>query len=276
VNVKIGLDGVTTAFGDSLVSEDLDLEVREHELLCIVGTSGGGKTTLLRAIGGLLAPRAGHIRIDGRQVQGPDPSVALIFQHFGLFPWKTVRSNVEYGVRVQGREPGDGVVDRLLASMDLGDWADAYPYQLSGGMQQRVGIARAFAVEPDVLLMDEPFSALDAITREQLQLELLRLWREHTELTAVLVTHDIDEAMLLGDRIVVLRGRPGRVGMDVEVPFERPRDPAAIRFQPEYPELRQKVWEALEGDTADGGGRPGRRADRFRRRRRAQREEART
>jgi NitT/TauT family transport system ATP-binding protein len=251
LTAKIGLDGVSMAFDDTVVCEDLNLEVAQHELVCIVGTSGGGKTTLLRAIGGLLAPRAGRISVDGREVTGPDPSVALIFQHFGLFPWKTVRSNVQYGLRVQGRQPADGLVDRLLESMGLEDWADAYPYQLSGGMQQRVGIARAFAVEPGVLLMDEPFSALDAITREQLQLELLKLWRQHSELTAMLVTHDIDEAMLLGDRIAVMCGRPGRLGMDVEVPFERPRDPAAIRFQPEYPELRQRIWEALEA-PADG------------------------
>jgi NitT/TauT family transport system ATP-binding protein len=273
LTTKLSVDSVTLAFGDSVVSEDLRLDVEQHELVCVVGTSGGGKTTLLRAIGGLVEPRSGEISIEGRQVVGPDPSVALIFQHFGLFPWKTVRSNVEYGVRVQGREPADGLVDRLLASMDLDDWADAYPYQLSGGMQQRVGIARAFAVEPRVLLMDEPFSALDAITREQLQLELLRLWREHSEMTAVLVTHDIDEAMLLGDRVVVMAGRPGRLGMDVKVPFRRPRDPAEIRFQSEYPELRQRIWEALEGDPSerepeqrDGG--------RFGRSRRAQREEA--
>jgi NitT/TauT family transport system ATP-binding protein len=271
---KVSLDDVTMAFGDSVVSEDLNLEVDQHELVCIVGTSGGGKTTLLRAIGGLLAPRSGSISIDGRRVDGPDPSVALIFQHFGLFPWKTVRSNVEYGLRVQGRQPGDGLIDRLLSSMDLEDWATAYPYQLSGGMQQRVGIARAFAVEPEVLLMDEPFSALDAITREQLQLELLRLWREHTELTAVLVTHDIDEAMLLGDRVVVMAGRPGRLGMDVKVPFRRPRDPAEIRFQPEYPELRQRIWGALEGDDPANGKPERRRGGRFGRSRRARREEA--
>ena len=253
MTAKIGLHGVTMAFGESVVTERIDLQVQQHQLLCIVGTSGGGKTTLLRAMGGLLEAREGEIAIDGRPVQGPDPSVALIFQHFGLFPWKTVRANVEYGLRVQGRPPAAGLVDRLLGSMDLGEWAEAYPYQLSGGMQQRVGIARAFAVEPDVLLMDEPFSALDAITREQLQLELLRLWREHPELTAVLVTHDIDEAILLGDRIVVLCGHPGRVGMDVEVPFRRPRDPAEIRFHSEYPELRQQVWQALEDVSEERG-----------------------
>jgi NitT/TauT family transport system ATP-binding protein len=246
---KIDLDAVTMAFGDKVVTEDIDLQVAEHELLCIVGTSGGGKTTLLRAIAGLLGTRAGEIRVDGREITEPDPMVALIFQHFGLFPWKTVRENIEYGLRVQGREVVDGTVDGLVETMGLGDSADAYPYQLSGGMQQRVGIARAFAVEPQVLLMDEPFSALDAITREELQRQLLGLWREHPELTAVLVTHDIDEAILLGDRVAVLCGRPGRLCMDVEVPIERPRDPAEIRFHPEYPELRRQIWEALEEEA---------------------------
>jgi NitT/TauT family transport system ATP-binding protein len=251
-DAKITLDGVSMAFGEKVVAEDVDLAVAEHELVCIVGTSGGGKTTLLRGIAGLLPTHSGSIRVNREEVSGPDPAVALIFQHFGLFPWKTVRSNVEYGLRVQGREVRDGQVDGLIEMMGLSDSADAYPFQLSGGMQQRVGIARAFAVEPEVLLMDEPFSALDAITREELQRQLLSLWREHTELTAVLVTHDIDEAILLGDRIVVLCGRPGRVGMDIEVPIPRPRDPTEIRFHSDYPELRRRIWAALEqpGDEA--------------------------
>jgi NitT/TauT family transport system ATP-binding protein len=239
------------AFGGTLVTEGIELEVPRHQLVCIVGTSGGGKTTLLRAIGGLLQPRSGAIRVDGDEVSGPDPRVALIFQHFGLFPWKTVRANVEYGLRVQGRPRERETVDRLIETMGLEGWADAYPYQLSGGMQQRVGIARAFAVEPELLLMDEPFSALDAITREELQRQLLMLWNEHPDLTAVLVTHDIDEALLLGDRVVVLCGRPGRLCMDVEVPMPRPRDPSRIRFSPEYPELREQIWSALDPGGAD-------------------------
>ena len=245
---KIHLDSVTMAFGENAVTRDVSLEVAEHELLCIVGTSGCGKTTLLRGVGGLVRPRAGAIVVDGEEVTEPRRSIAHIFQHFGLFPWKTVRRNVEYGLRVQGREPDDERIDDLLETMGLADKAEAYPYQLSGGMQQRVGIARAFAVEPEVLLMDEPFSALDAITREELQRQLLVLWRGHPELTAVLVTHDIDEAILLGDRVVVLRGRPGVLGMTVDVPFERPRDPEQIRFKREYPELRSRIWAALEGE----------------------------
>jgi ABC-type nitrate/sulfonate/bicarbonate transport system ATPase subunit len=245
---KVHLDRVTMAFGENAVTRDVSLDVSKHELLCIVGTSGGGKTTLLRAIGGLLRPRSGAVAVDGEEVTTPRRSIAHIFQHFGLFPWKTVRRNVEYGLRVQDREIDDERIDRLLETMGLADKAEAYPYQLSGGMQQRVGIARAFAVEPEVLLMDEPFSALDAITREELQRQLLVLWRGHPDLTAVLVTHDIDEAILLGDRVAVLRGRPGALGMTVDVPFERPRDPEQIRFKREYPELRSQIWAALEGE----------------------------
>jgi NitT/TauT family transport system ATP-binding protein len=247
-NAKIAVDDVSMAFGDNVVVEQVSLEVKEHELLCIVGTSGGGKTTLLRAMAGLISPYEGRILLDGHEVTQPTPSVAMIFQHFGLFPWKTVRNNVEYGLLVQGRRDEHDAVDQLLEMMSLTSNADHYPYQLSGGMQQRVGIARALATEPQVLLMDEPFSALDALTRETLQTELLNLWERKQKITAVLVTHDIDEAILLGDRIVVLYGRPGRLELEVEVPIERPRDPQRIRFHPEYAQLRNQLWEALQGE----------------------------
>ena len=247
-NAKIALDDVSMAFGDNVVVEEVSLEVKKHELLCIVGTSGGGKTTLLRAMAGLIPPYKGRVLLEGHEVTQPTPSVAMIFQHFGLFPWKTVRNNVEYGLSVQGRRDEHGVVDQLLEVMSLTSNADHYPYQLSGGMQQRVGIARALATEPQVLLMDEPFSALDALTRENLQTELLNLWERNRETTAVLVTHDIDEAILLGDRIVVLYGRPGRLELEVDVPIERPRDPQRIRFHSEYAQLRNQLWEALQGE----------------------------
>ena len=247
-NPMIALDNVSMAFGDNVVVEEVSLEVKVHELLCIVGTSGGGKTTLLRAMDGLIPPYRGRILLEGEEVTRPSPSVAMIFQHFGLFPWKTVRANVEYGLSVRGRRDEHGIVDRLLEVMHLTDNAEHYPYQLSGGMQQRVGLARALAVEPKVLLMDEPFSAVDALTRESLQTELLSLWDREEKMTAILVTHDIDEAILLGDRIAVLYGRPGRLALELEVPIERPRSPEEIRFHPEYAQLRKQVWEALQGE----------------------------
>jgi NitT/TauT family transport system ATP-binding protein len=242
---RITVENVSMAFGDIKVVDDASLSIRDHELLVIVGTSGGGKTTLLRAMAGLIPPVRGTVALDGKPVTGPTPAIAMVFQQFGLFPWKTVRDNIAYGLRVQNTEPDPAALDRLLDMMHLADRADAYPYQLSGGMQQRVGIARALAVEPEVLLMDEPFSALDALTREELQVELLSLWDRQERLTAALVTHDIDEAILLGDRIVVLRGRPGRIHLEVTVDIDRPRDPEEIRFHPSYPRLRKQIWEAL-------------------------------
>lgn len=244
----ISLENVSMVFGDHVVVKDVSLEVREHEVLCIVGTSGGGKTTLLRSMAGLIAPHKGRVLIEGNEVTEPSPSMAMIFQSFGLFPWKTVRANVEYGLRVQGRRGTGKIVERLLEIMHLTENADHYPYQLSGGMQQRVGIARALAMKPKVLLMDEPFSAVDALTREELQGELLRLWERQVEMTAILVTHDIDEAILLGDRIVVLRGRPGQMELELEVPIERPRNPRKIRSHPEYTQLRNEIWGALQGE----------------------------
>jgi len=245
---KIEIDHVTMAFGETEVVHDTSLDVAEHELVCVVGTSGGGKTTLLRAVGGLLGVADGRLAVDGEQITGPEPKVAMIFQQFGLFPWKTVRENIEYGRSVQGQAI-DGEVDRLIEVMHLTDYADLYPYQLSGGMQQRVGIARALAVEPEVLLMDEPFSALDALTREELHVELLTLWENQDRLTALMVTHDIDEAILLGDRIAVLRGQPGHIDLEFEVDIERPRDAEQIRFDPRYAALRRKVWSALQGEV---------------------------
>jgi NitT/TauT family transport system ATP-binding protein len=172
----------------------------------------------------------------------------MIFQHFGLFPWKTVRANIAYGLSVQGRRDEDDTVTGLLEMMGLTEHAMRYPYELSGGMQQRVGLARALAVRPEVLLLDEPFSAVDAITREMLQSELIRLWDDpqRRRTTAILVTHDLDEAILLGDHIVVLGGAPGHLRLHLEVPITRPRTPQGLRFHPVYPQLRRQLWEALQ------------------------------
>jgi NitT/TauT family transport system ATP-binding protein len=249
---KIVLDQVALAFGERMVLQGVSLTLYEHDLVCIVGTSGSGKTTLLRAVAGLLPLCNGRILLDGAAITRPTPRIAMIFQHFGLFPWKTVRANIAYGLSVQGRSDEDGTVTRLLELMGLTEHAARYPYELSGGMQQRVGLARALAVRPEVLLLDEPFSAVDAITREMLQGELIRLWEgpQRRRTTAILVTHDLDEAILLGDHIVVLGGTPGNVRLHLEVPIPRPRTPQDLRFHPAYPQLRRRLWEAIQDGRA--------------------------
>lgn len=250
-DTRLTVEGVSISFDDFVAVTDVDLTIRTHELVCVVGTSGGGKTTLLRAMAGLAPTAAGSIHLEGAPVSEPTPAVGMIFQQFGLFPWKTVRANITYGLDVRRQPVDDDEIDRLLDLMSLTHAADKYPYQLSGGMQQRVGIARVLAVNPRVLLMDEPFGALDAITRQSLQMELLRLWDQQQDMTAVLVTHDIDEAILLGDRIAVLAGRPGTVRAELDVPIERPRDPERLRFHREYAELHEQVWNVLQDDQED-------------------------
>jgi NitT/TauT family transport system ATP-binding protein len=241
---RIVVDRVGHAFGGRPVLEDVTFDVAQHELLCVVGQSGCGKTTLLRIVAGLLRPGAGIVRIDGEAVSGPSPKTAIVFQHFGLFPWKTVRGNVAYGLANRGRRDPERVL-ALLRTMGLEDAADRYPRQLSGGMRQRVGLARALAVDPEVLLMDEPFGSLDAITREQLQEELLTIWERDPGVTGLFITHDIDEAILLGDRIIAMRANPGRIACHIEVPIPRPRTALGVRAHARYPDLRREVWHAL-------------------------------
>ncbi|HEY4025062.1 MAG TPA: ABC transporter ATP-binding protein [Candidatus Dormibacteraeota bacterium] len=244
MEARIVVDRVGHDFGHRPVLENVGFEVAPHELLCVVGPSGCGKTTLLRIMAGLLEPATGAVRVDGDLVTGPSPRSAMVFQHFGLFPWKSVRANIAYGLANRGRREPERV-ESLLRTMGLQDVADRYPRQLSGGMRQRVGLARALAVEPEVLLMDEPFGSLDAITREQLQEELLRIWERDARVTGVFITHDIDEAILLGDRIVALQANPGRVAREIEVPIPRPRTTPSVRAHPAYPELRGEIWRSL-------------------------------
>jgi NitT/TauT family transport system ATP-binding protein len=237
---KLFLEGTVVAF------RNVELNVSSNEVLCIVGPSGCGKTTLLRCIGGLLAPSSGKVLIDGQIVNSPRSGVAIVFQHFGLLPWKTVVGNVAFGLKI------DGVSGRHLAErvehyirlVGLAGFENHYPYQLSGGMQQRVGLARALATHPEILLMDEPFASVDAQTREVLQEELLRL-HERERKTMVFITHSIDEALVLGDRVAVMATRPGRVKEVLTVNFARPRDPAAVRAEPRYTEMRNHIWEEL-------------------------------
>jgi NitT/TauT family transport system ATP-binding protein len=237
---KLFLEGSVVAF------RNVELNVKSNEVLCIVGPSGCGKTTLLRCIGGLLAPSSGQVLIDGQIVHSPRPGVAIVFQHFGLLPWKTVVDNVAFGLKIAGvsRQQLAERVEHYIRLVGLAGFENQYPYQLSGGMQQRVGLARALATHPEILLMDEPFASVDAQTREVLQEELLRL-HERERKTMVFITHSIDEALVLGDRVAVMATRPGRVKEVLTVNFARPRDPAAVRAEPRYTEMRNHIWEEL-------------------------------
>ncbi len=234
--------------GDVIAFQDLDLSIRKQEILCIVGPSGCGKTTLLRAIAGLTSLTSGRIEVNGEAVVGPPEGVATVFQHFGLLPWKTVFQNAAFGLKIQ-RKPQAEIEERVRHYLDivgLQRFADSYPYQLSGGMQQRVGLARALAIDPSVLLMDEPFAALDAQTREILQEELVALMQQPGERkTMVFITHSIDEALIMGDRIAVMSARPGRVIEMIDVPFAWPRDVEEIRARPIFADLRRHVWTLL-------------------------------
>lgn len=237
---KLFLEGTVVAF------RNVELNVRSNEVLCIVGPSGCGKTTLLRCIGGLLTPSSGEVLIDGEPIRAPREGVAIVFQHFGLLPWKTVVDNVAFGLRI-ARLPRQRVAEKVehyIRLVGLAGFENHYPYQLSGGMQQRVGLARALAIDPEILLMDEPFASVDAQTREVLQEELLQL-HDRERKTMIFITHSIDEAIILGDRVAVMASRPGRVKEVLQVNFPRPRDPAAVRAQPRYTEIRNHIWEEL-------------------------------
>jgi len=249
-DLAIVVDNASKLFGDGAVTafRQLDLEVRDRETLCVVGPSGCGKTTLLRAIAGLTDLSAGKLVVNGTAVTGPPAGVAMVFQHFGLLPWKTVYANAAFGLTLAGA-PAALIRDRVMHYLDLvglAGFEQSYPYQLSGGMQQRVGLVRALAVNPSILLMDEPFASLDAQTREILQEELIRIM-EHLEerKTMVFITHSIDEALLLGDRVAVMTARPGRIKEMIALPFGRPRDVEATRADPHYAELRAHIWHEL-------------------------------
>jgi NitT/TauT family transport system ATP-binding protein len=236
-------------YGALEVFRDINLDVGEREILAIVGPSGCGKTTLLRCIDGLLGVDAGEIYVGDQFVTEPTAGVAMVFQHFGLFPWKTVSENVGYGLRMAGASKAaiDARVPEFIKLVGLSGFEQAYPYQMSGGMQQRCGLARALAVEPSVLLMDEPFAAVDAQTREILQFELLRIW-EQRPTAMIFVTHSIEEAVLLGHRVIVLKGRPSSIHETIAIDLPGPRTRATLR-EPRFAELRERVWNTLMSEA---------------------------
>jgi NitT/TauT family transport system ATP-binding protein len=234
--------------------EILDVErfaAREGEFITIIGPSGCGKSTLLHIMGGFIPADAGAIRVYGAEVRGPGPDRGMMFQEFALFPWKTVAGNVAWGLEARGsaRAEIEATVQRYLDMTGLADFRNHYPAELSGGMKQRVALARVLAFDPKVLLMDEPFGALDAQTRETMQEELTRLW-ERTKKTIVFVTHDIEEAVYLGDRIVVLSARPGRIREEVMIDLPRPRS-LEIKKSMKCHEYRNHVWDLIRGGKND-------------------------
>ena len=238
-----------TASGASLLAVDrVGLSIGDGELVTIVGPSGCGKSTLLRMIAGLDDYTEGALKLDGTPITGPSRDVGVVFQSANLLPWMSVRDNVALPLRVGGKHKAeDGRVDRLLEMTGLGEFGGRYPYELSGGMQQRAGICRALARDPRILLMDEPFGALDALTRERMNLELQRIWQESGK-TIVLITHSISEAIFLGDRVIVMSARPGRVLRDITVPIPRPRSLDTIIAHPAYGEIAREIRGLLNAE----------------------------
>jgi NitT/TauT family transport system ATP-binding protein len=230
--------------------DGFDLEVEEGEFLSIVGPSGCGKSTFLNVLLGLLKPDSGEVLMHGKRISGPGSDRAMVFQEFGLLPWRTVQNNIELGLELK-RAPAAkrrAIAERLVALVGLAGFEHHYPHELSGGMKQRVGLARALATDPGVLLMDEPFAALDAQTRDLMQVELLRIWREARK-TVLFVTHQIEEAIYLSDRVMVMSKRPGRAKKYFDVELPRPRT-YEMRVTPQFNELKLAIWNTLKDEIA--------------------------
>jgi NitT/TauT family transport system ATP-binding protein len=241
---KIEIRGLHMAFrteeNDVRVLEDIALDVREGEFVCILGPSGCGKSTLLNIVAGFLAPTAGSVRIDAEEVRGPDPRRIFVFQERGVFPWLTVEGNIGFGLGKLPRDERERRIAHYVRLVGLEGFEKAYPHELSGGMKQRAEVARAFAVDPDVLFLDEPFGALDSITRLVMRGELLRIWQAEQK-TILFVTHDIEESVQLADRVVVMTARPARIRRIVPIDLPHPRDLSSRR----YLELRDGIFEEI-------------------------------
>ncbi|GLK83332.1 ABC transporter ATP-binding protein [Ancylobacter defluvii] len=242
----------TTRQGKTVLAiDDISIDVPDNQFAVIVGPSGCGKSSLLYLVAGLNEPTSGRILLGNEEVDGPGPDRGMVFQSYTLFPWLTVRENVEFGLkrRKLPQAERDEIVNRYLNETGLAAFHDAYPKQLSGGMMQRVAIARALANDPKILLMDEPFGALDSQTRNSMQKLLLRVWEQHKK-TVLFVTHDIDEAILLGDRIYVMTARPGRLKEEVVVDIPRPRSLDMV-MDPEFIAVKRKILELLKNEIKD-------------------------
>lgn len=249
---SLSIQDVTLTYGKGerrvLALDGISFEVQPNEFTVIVGPSGCGKSSLLYIAAGLTEATSGRILASGKPVEEPGADRGMVFQSYTLFPWLTVRRNVEYGLRRKGmaQPERNRIVDRYLDEVGLTAFADHYPKQLSGGMMQRVAIARALANDPDILLMDEPFGALDSQTRHTMQKLLLRVW-EHAHKTVAFVTHDIDEAILLGDRVIVMTARPGRLKADIRIDIPRPRNPD-VELEPDFIALKRRILNELRDE----------------------------
>lgn len=245
-NVKVKIDNVKKVYntrnGEMVALNGVSLDIADNEFVCVVGPSGCGKSTLLNNIAGLDTPTSGKIYVDGKEVTGPGAERGVVFQQYALFPWLTVRKNVEFGLKLKGmkQEEATEIASKYLKMVELQDFADSYPKELSGGMKQRVAIARAYAVNPEVLLMDEPFGALDAQTRTQLQSELLKTWETERK-TCFFITHDVDEAIILAQRVIIMSARPGRVKeiVNIDIPYPRTQE---TKMTKEFLELKNYIW----------------------------------
>lgn len=255
---KIETRGLSKSFssrrGSVTALESIDFTAASSEFVSIVGPSGCGKSTFLYILGGFVEPSSGTVEVDGAPIEGPDPARGIVFQEFVLFPWKTVLGNVTYGLseigvpRRERRERAQALIDMVK----LSGFEDHYPKELSGGMKQRTALARTLIMDPDVLLMDEPFGAIDAQTRALLQQELMGIW-EQTHKTVLFVTHAVEEALFLSDRVYVLSSRPARVKEVIDVDLPRPRDPEAIMETESYVRLHRRIWDLLREEQDEHG-----------------------
>jgi NitT/TauT family transport system ATP-binding protein len=251
---KLEVDGLSKYFygreGDiRKVLDAITVSIADGEFVCLVGASGCGKTTFIRCVAGLIPAEEGAIRIDGKVVTRPGPDRGFVFQNDALLPWRTVMHNVLFGLEVRGQpfSTTKPTGEALLKLVGLGGFENHYPSELSGGMRQRVNLARALAIDPEVLLMDEPFASLDAQTREIMQRELLKIWAQRRK-TVLFITHQIDEAIYLADRVLVFSYRPGRLTADIRIPFARPRE-LSLKRNPEFLRYVDDVWKLIESEV---------------------------
>lgn len=248
-NLKVQIKAVEKKYqgrnGETVALNGVDLDIYNNEFICVVGPSGCGKSTLLNIIAGLLEPTSGEVYVDGKKVEGTGVDRGVVFQQYALFPWLTVKKNVEFGLKLQklSKEECEATAMKYIKMVGLEKFTNAYPKELSGGMKQRVAIARAYAVNPSLLLMDEPFGALDAQTRTQLQTDLLKTWEEEQK-TCFFITHDVEEAILLASRVIVMSARPGRIKeiIDIDVPYPRDQE---TKMLPRFTELKNYIWSLV-------------------------------